>query len=156
MAPTSRAVPPGTLTLLEQELTLLARHQLSSSGQTPDLELDRSGYQLLSRLELGPLSLGGLAEAFKLDVSTVNRQIASLRRKDLVERINDPEGGVAKLLRPTRRGRTLLAQDRRVRHGHVSQVIADWDPDDVAQLQSLLAKFNTSIEDLEGRPWPRG
>src|ERR1700760_3477817 len=94
-----------SLALLEQELTLLARHQLSS-GLDPDLHLDRSGYQLLGRLELGPLSLSGLAEAFRLDVSTVSRQVAALRRKGLVERIPDPDGGMAKLLRPTRLGLT--------------------------------------------------
>ena len=155
-APASvRTSTPPVLALLEQELTLLARHQLSSNLHDPDLGLDRSGYQLLSRLELGPLSLGGLAEAFKLDVSTVNRQIAALRRKDLVERIPDPAGGLAKLLRPTRQGRALLGKDRTVRHGHVAQVIADWDPADVTRLQELLALFNTSIENLEGRPWPR-
>ena len=146
----------STLALLEQELTLLARHQLSSSHQTPDLALDRSGYQLLSRLELDALSLGGLAEAFKLDVSTVNRQVAALRAKGLVERIPDPAGGMAKLLRPTRRGRSLLRKDREVRYGHVGQVVADWDADDVVRLHDLLARFNASIEALEGRPWPRG
>jgi DNA-binding MarR family transcriptional regulator len=145
----------NTLALLEQELTLLARHQISSSQHQPDLDLDRSAYQLLSRLELGPLSLGGLAEAFKLDVSTVNRQVAALRSKDLVERIDDPRGGVAKLLRPTGRGLTLLRQDREVRHGHVAQVLEHWDATDVDQLGALLARFNMSIEALEGRPWPR-
>jgi DNA-binding MarR family transcriptional regulator len=150
--PTSTAT---SLALLEQELTLLARHQLSSNQHEPDLHLDRSGYQLLSRLELGALSLGGLAEAFKLDVSTVNRQVAALRRKDLVERVPDPAGGVAKLLRPTRRGLSLLRKDREVRHGHVARVIEDWDAGDVARFRELLALFNTSIEALEGRPWPR-
>lgn len=151
----TRTSTTSTLALLEQELTLLARHQISSSHHQPDLGLDRSAYQLLSRLELGPLSLGGLAEAFKLDVSTVNRQVATLRRKDLVERIADPDGGVAKLLRPTRRGLTLLRQDRKVRHGHVAQVLEHWAPADVEQLSALLARFNSSIEALEGRPWPR-
>jgi DNA-binding MarR family transcriptional regulator len=144
-----------TLALLEQELTLLARHQLSSNQHEPDLHLDRSGYQLLSRLEVGPLSLGALAEAFKLDVSTVNRQVAALRRKDLVERVADPAGGMAKLLRPTRRGRELLRKDRKVRHGHVATVLEGWDPADVERLHELLARFNASIEALEGRPWPR-
>lgn len=144
-----------TLALLEQELTLLARHQLSSNQHEPDLHLDRSGYQLLSRLELGPLSLGGLAEAFKLDVSTVNRQVAALRRKDLVERVPDPAGGMAKLLRPTRRGLDLLRKDRKVRHGHVARVLEGWNPADVERLHELLARFNGSIEVLEGRPWPR-
>ncbi len=155
-SPARENVTGGTLALLEQELTLLARHQLSSNQHEPDLGLDRSGYQLLTRLELGPLSLGGLAEAFKLDVSTVNRQVASLRRKGLVERVGDPDGGLAKLLRPTRSGLALLRKDRKVRHGHVAHVIEDWDPADVERLQELLALFNTSIEALEGRPWPRG
>ena len=30
-----------------------------------------------------------------------------------------------------------------------------WDPDDVARLAELLARFNVSIEGLEGRRWPR-
>jgi DNA-binding MarR family transcriptional regulator len=144
-----------TIALLEQELTLLARHQLSSAQHNPELALDRSGFQLLGRLELEPLSLKQLAEAFRLDISTVNRQIASLRRKGLVERIVDPAGGVAQLLRPTRRGLTLLRQDRETRHRQITQVIADWDNAEVDALQAMLAKFNVSIESLEGQSWPR-
>lgn len=141
--------------LLELELTLLARHQLSSAQHNPDLGLDRSGYQLLGRLELEPLSLKQLAELFRLDVSTVNRQIASLRRKGLVERIADPGGGVAQLLRPTRRGLAQLRADRTTRYGQIAQVLESWDPEDVARLQEMLAKFNSSIESLEGQAWPR-
>ena len=141
--------------LLEQELTLLSRHQLSSAQHNPDLVLDRSAFQLLGRLELEPLSLKQLAEAFRLDVSTVNRQVASLRRKGLVERIADPGGGVAQLLRPTRRGLRLLRTDRATRHGQIGQVLAGWDPEDVDRLHDLLAKFNRSIESLEGQSWPR-
>lgn len=144
-----------TIELLEQELTLLARHQLSSAAHTPDLVLDRSGYQLLSRLELEPLTLKQLAEAFRLDVSTVNRQVAALRRKGLAERIDAPDGGVARLLRPTQKGLALLQQDRAMRHSQVSRVLENWDAEEVAALRELLAKFNTSIEDLEGRRWPR-
>lgn len=140
---------------LEQELTLLARHQLSSAQHTPDLELDRSGYQLLSRLELEPMSLRQLAEAFRLDVSTVNRQVAALRRKGLVERIADPDGGIARLLRPTRTGLTLLRQDRATRVRQVSGVLVDWTPDQIETLLESLARFNEAIEDAEGRPWPR-
>ncbi len=144
-----------TIALLEQELTLLARHQLSSAVHSPDLALDRSGYQLLSRLELSALTLKQLAEAFRLDISTVNRQVAALRRKGLVERQADPAGGVAQVLRPTRTGLTLLRRDRSVRHGQVAQVLETWEPDDVAQLHTLLERFNTSIEALEGQRWPR-
>jgi DNA-binding MarR family transcriptional regulator len=148
------ATATDSLVLLEQELTLLARHHLSNV-QHAELALDRSGYQLLGRLELEPMSLGRLAEAFRLDVSTVNRQIAALREKGLVERIPDPEGGVARLVRPTRRGRDLLRADRRTRRGHLARVIEGWEDHDVAELNRLLTRLNTSIEELEGRPWPR-
>ena len=145
----------GVVELLEQELTLLSRHQLSSAHHNPDLVLDRSAYQLLGRLEHGPLSLQQLAEAFRLDISTVNRQVASLRRKGLVERITDPAGGVAQLLRPTRKGLALLRADRVTRHRQIGQVLETWDSEDVGRLQEMLAKFNLSIESLEGQPWPR-
>ena len=121
----------------------------------PDLVLERSAYQLLGRLELGALSLKQLSEAFRLDVSTVNRQVASLRRKGLVERISDPAGGVAQLLRPTRRGLAMLRADRTTRYRQIGSVLEDWDPREVDQLQELLAKFNLSIESLEGQAWPR-
>jgi DNA-binding MarR family transcriptional regulator len=145
----------ATVALLEQELTLLARHQLSSAQHNPDLGLDRSGYQLLGRLELEPLSLKQLAEAFRLDISTVNRQIASLRRKGLVERIADPGGGLAQLLRPTRRGLAQLRADRQTRYGQIGQVLDGWDSEDVDRFHDLLAQFNLSIESLEGQSWPR-
>lgn len=154
----TRATPDsltGTIELLEQELTLLARHQLSSAQHTPDLHLDRSGYQLLSRLELGALTLKQLAAAFRLDISTVNRQVAALRAKGLVERVADPDGGIARLLRPTERGLDLLHEDRAVRHRQVSSVLVDWRPQDIERLQALLSRFNESIEALEGEAWPR-
>ncbi len=155
MTTTSDRTTTDLLALLEQELTLLARHQLSSAQHDPDLELDRSGYQLLSRLRLGPLSLGQLAEAFRLDVSTVNRQVAALLRAGLVERLPDPGGSLARVIRPTRSGLARLRHDRRAKQGRVRQIIDTWDEADVARFHELLARFNGSIEALEGRPWPR-
>ncbi|WP_310962004.1 MarR family winged helix-turn-helix transcriptional regulator [Nocardioides terrisoli] len=140
---------------LEVELALLARHQLRSRQHDEQMLLDRSGYHLLGRLEHGPLTLAQLAEAFSLDVSTVNRQMAALRTAGLVERVADPEGGAALLLRPTREGLRRLRSDRRAARAGIEKVLADWDDADVAALTDLLRRFNTSIEALEGRPWPR-
>lgn len=140
---------------VEVELSLLSRHQIHSSQHAPDRLLDRSGYALLGRLEHGPLSLKQLADAFRLDQSTVNRQINALRRDGLVERIADPEGGLALLLRPTRTGLARLRRDREVSRDQVGRVLDGWDPDEIAGFAALLRKFNDSIERLEGRPWPR-
>ncbi|HET6168119.1 MAG TPA: MarR family transcriptional regulator [Marmoricola sp.] len=140
---------------LEVELSLLARHHLHSSQHSDDRLLDRSGYHLLSRLELGPLTLKQLAEAFRLDPSTVNRQVNALLRSGLVERTSDPDGAVAKVLRPTPKGLDLLHRDRAVVQGQVARVVEGWSRRDRVELHRLLEKLNTSIEALEGRPWPR-
>ena len=155
---TSPATRPSSLTGvagLESELTLLARHTLQTSQHAPDRFLDRSGYQLLGRLEHGPLSLKQLAEAFRLDQSTVNRQVNALRRGGLVRRVADPDGGTALLIEPTTQGRAALRRDRAVAHRQLGDVLADWTATDIEQLHAMLEKFNVSIENLEGRPWPR-
>jgi DNA-binding MarR family transcriptional regulator len=141
---------------VEVELTLLGRHAMHSSQHTEDRQLDRSGYHLLGRLQHAPLSLRQLAEAFRLDQSTVNRQVNRLLASGLVERIADPDGGTALLIRPTTEGTKALARDRAVARDQVAQVLDHWPDDEVAELQRMLRKFNTSIEELEGTPWPRG
>ena len=140
---------------VERELSLLARHQLHSTQHAPNRSLDRSGYALLGRLEHGPMTLKQLACAFRLDQSTVNRQVNALRRDGLVERISDPDGGVAQLLRPTREGLRRLRRDREVGREQIGQVVAGWDIADIEAFAELLHRFNSSIEALEGRPWPR-
>lgn len=152
---TTSAVSDNAVSDVEAEMSLLSRHQIHSSQHAPDRVLDRSGYALLSRLEHGPMSLRQLAEAFRLDQSTVNRQINALRRHGLVERVADPDGGVALLVRPTRKGRAHLERDRDVSREQIGKVLADWSRDDVAEFGRLLRQFNHSIEHLEGRPWPR-
>jgi DNA-binding MarR family transcriptional regulator len=151
----SRRPPKALLAALETELTLLARHHLHASQRGADRLLDRSGYHLLGRLEHGPMSLKQLSEAFRLDPSTVNRQVAALLRAGLVERVADPDGGVARLLRPTAKGLDHLHRDRAAIQADVGKVLSGWDREDALRLCELLERFNTSIEELEGGPWPR-
>ena len=68
---------------------------------------------------------------------------------------DDPDGGVALLVRPTRKGRSHLERDRDVSREQIGKVLAGWSRDDVAEFGRLLRQFNNSIEHLEGRPWPR-
>lgn len=143
---------------IERELRLVGRHASmgSSSDCPPGDRLERSAYLLLSRIELdGPLSIGQLADAFGLDASTVNRQTAALLRTDLAERIPDPDGGMARKLRITAEGRRRLRANRAWATDGLGIVLADWTPDEVATLAHALLRFNTTIEEKEGRPWPR-
>ncbi|GAA4072343.1 MarR family winged helix-turn-helix transcriptional regulator [Nonomuraea soli] len=119
--------------------------------------LDRSAYLLLSRLQAeGPMSIGELSDAFRLDVSTLNRQTAAMLKSDLVERIPDPGGGIARKFRITTEGRDRLEEERAAGVASLDRVLAGWSADDVAAFAGYLRRFNTDIERLAGRPWPRG
>lgn len=50
------------------------------------------------------MSIGQLSDAFGLDASTLNRQTAAMLRGNLVERIADPDGGIARKFRITAEG----------------------------------------------------
>lgn len=138
------------LILLTRHLTQLQRH--ASSGLAP---LDRSAFTLLSRIERGgPMSIGQLRDAIGLDDSTLNRQTAAAVRAGYIERIRDPEGGVAKKFALTDSGRGRLAKEYEAIHRVLRPVVASWSDERVAALSHEIRSFNESLEALEGRSWP--
>lgn len=148
--------PQQAINALEREFTLFSRHYLTNRQARAGQTLERSAYLLLNRLEAQELmSLKELAEAFRLDVSTINRQVAPLLRQGLLERVPDPDGGLARKLAPTQLGLQRLAADRERSRQSLAEVLRDWPEEDVDQLLRMLMSFNVSIEDLEGQRWPR-
>lgn len=146
--------PTGSI---EYETMLLGRHvHMGARSKRTSGNLDRSAYILLSRLRMeGPMSIGELSEAFGLDASTLNRQTAAMLRADLVERIPDAEGGIARKFRVTDEGARRLDEARTELVSGLDRVLADWTPAEVAGFAAYLKRFNTDIENLDGRPWPR-
>ncbi|MFB7512193.1 MarR family winged helix-turn-helix transcriptional regulator [Streptomyces sp. NPDC056144] len=144
--------------LVEFETMLLSRHAhlYAPRSRAAGGQLDRSAYVLLSRIEMhGPMSIGQLSEAFGLDASTLNRQTAAMLRTGVVERIPDPEGGIARKFRITEEGARRLAADRDANIEGLDRVMEHWSAEDVARFAAFLERFNQDIERLEGRPWPR-
>lgn len=143
---------------LVRELMLVNRHfvlGVADSYRGGD-RLDRSAFILLSRLEAeGPMSIGQLAEAFGLDTSTVNRQTAAMLRIGVAERIPDPDGGLARKLRITEDGRKRLSSEREWSVGGLRRLLRDWAPEEVDHFLGALTRFNQSVEEVSGRPWPR-
>lgn len=132
------------------------RRQGAGGRQCAGDRLDRSAYFLLSFLDAeGALSIGQLADALGLDVSTVNRQTGALLRAGLLERIPDPQGGLARKLRATALGAGRLTADRERRRAGLARVLADWTPEEVARFEDALTRFNREVEADEGRSWPR-
>lgn len=147
---------PAALTRLAFELTLLSRHFPASVLRRPGYHLDRSAFLILTRLEIdSPLSLRELADAFRLDASTINRQVGAMLKQGLVERVSDPDGGIARKIRASDEGLAQLAADRALSRANIGTVVSDWSDDDITLLSGLVARFNGSIEQLEENPWPR-
>lgn len=149
---------------LERELMLVARcHVLTPRDRkTSDADpcgpdrLDRSAYLVLSRLDTeGAMSIGQLADAFQLDVSTINRQTGALLRGGLAERIPDPDGGLARKLRVTALGTERLTAERDRRRTSLARLLEDWTPEDLSRFGEALTRFNREVEAQDGRPWPR-
>ncbi|TGB13588.1 MarR family transcriptional regulator [Streptomyces sp. MZ04] len=143
---------------VEFETMLLGRHSHLYNPRTRATggRLDRSAYVLLSRIQMdGPMSIGQLSEAFGLDASTLNRQTAAMLRAGLVERIPDPDGGLARKFRISAEGEHQLDADRADYTRGLEKVFSDWSPEEVAAFATYLQRFNGDIERLEGHPWPR-
>ncbi|WP_128380976.1 MarR family winged helix-turn-helix transcriptional regulator [Streptomyces cavernae] len=143
---------------VEYENMLLGRYQhlSKSNGRPKDSTLERSAYILLSRIRVqGPMSIGELSDAFGLDASTLNRQTAAVLRTGLVERIPDPEGGIARKFRITEEGERRLDEERERNVQILERIMADWSDEEIAVFANCLQRFNTDIERFHGRPWPR-
>ncbi|MER6563781.1 MarR family transcriptional regulator [Streptomyces sp. NPDC001027] len=143
---------------VEYEQMLLSRHTFLNQrgGRRKNSVLERSAYVLLSRIRVqGPMSIGELSDAFGLDASTLNRQTAAAMRARLIERIPDPEGGMARKFRLTDEGLRLLDMEREGIIEILDQVMHDWSDDDIAAFAGYLRRFNNGIEAIGGRPWPR-
>ncbi|MEU5716813.1 MarR family transcriptional regulator [Streptomyces sp. NPDC020403] len=143
--------------LIEFETMVLGRHlQPSAPRSRRGGGLDRSAYTLLSRIRMqGPMSIGQLSDAFGLDASTLNRQTAAMLRAGLVERIPDPDGGIARKFRITDEGQRGLDAERAENIRGLERVMEEWAPEEVADFAGYLKRLNIDIENLDGRPWPR-
>ncbi|SDN31747.1 DNA-binding transcriptional regulator, MarR family [Streptomyces sp. cf386] len=143
---------------IERELLILTRHKEMRAPRGPrgGDPLDQSAYVLLNRIETqGPMSIPDFVEAFGLAASTFTRQTSALLRNGLVERALDPAGGVARKFRITEEGVRLLSEQREGIVTGLSTVVADWTPDRLDRFIADLRQFNTDIERITGRPWPR-
>ncbi|WP_330172280.1 MarR family transcriptional regulator [Streptomyces sp. NBC_01498] len=143
---------------VEYEQMLLSRYSFlnQKGGRRKDGVLERSAYILLSRIRLqGPMSIGELSDAFGLDASTLNRQTAAVLRAGFVERMADPEGGMARKFRITDEGARVLDEEREGIVRSLDRVMADWPEEEIAAFAACLRRFNSDIERLAGRPWPR-
>jgi DNA-binding MarR family transcriptional regulator len=145
------------LETLVREQMLLTRFALQGvAPKDREVPLDRSAVILLSRLRAqGPMTVAELADAFDMDVSTIHRQTTAAMKSDLLERITDPDGGVARKLRPTDEGLRRLDAELEARKDGFGRILADWSQGEIADFVRHLRRYNQAVEARRGKSWPR-
>lgn len=133
---------------IEQQLFTLFRHTAAIQVRTPegDVEMDRSTYVILCLLEdTGPQRLGHIAAEFRLDPSTITRQVQSVVQLGLATKTTDPADRRASILSLTGAGRTAVRTAREVRQRHLDLLLADWTPEEREHFLGALTRFNATI-----------
>lgn len=131
---------------IEYEQMLLSRYTIAQHRHAQGL--DRSVYLLMSRIaEQGPMSIGELSTAFRLDVSTLQRQTTGALREGLLERTLDPAGSVARKFMLTDLGKVRLGEVREHSVRAIDRILSGWPAEDVNAFADLLHRFNVAIEE---------
>ncbi len=94
-----------------------------------------------------------LAQAARLDKSTMVVALDALEEEGLVERRPDPKDRRARIVVPTDAGRDLLARAEEVVLGVEGEVLADMDAEELRALRGLLTRLvvgRRSVEDELG------
>ncbi|ROO88443.1 MarR family transcriptional regulator [Actinocorallia herbida] len=133
--------------IIEREMTAFARRaRAAAAWMHPELSL--VSFTLLSRLEDRDGSrVVDLAAHYRLDKSTVSRQVAALERDGLIERRPDPGDHRAQVLHLTAAGRRALAGASARRHELFAERLADWPAEDLARFADYVVAFNARARD---------
>jgi DNA-binding MarR family transcriptional regulator len=110
--------------------------------------VDPSQAALLYTLKIrGALRLGDIAEAMKLDASTVSRHVQQLGDRGFIERGPDPEDGRASIISLTDEGSAGLTSSFEQRRDILAEAITDWNDEDRELLRAQLIRLATALGD---------
>ncbi|WP_454051214.1 MarR family winged helix-turn-helix transcriptional regulator [Cellulomonas sp. Marseille-Q8402] len=110
-------------------------------------ELERSAYLVLGVLaEEGATSVNAIADALRLDPSTVTRQVLAMEQAGHVLRSTHPGDGRVTLVEPTEAGIAALAETREVRARLYGEILDAWPREDLRQLARLLTRLNADVD----------
>lgn len=148
------AMQVNTATLSEPETAdeavlqlMMALGRRFRQRQPGDL-LDPAQAGLLYTLKCrGAMRLGDVADAMKLDASTVSRHVQQLSDKGFLQRDPDPQDARARIIDISAEGRAALKSSFDQRRAFVAEVLADWSDRDRNQLRTLLSRLTTALGD---------
>ncbi|NRQ51692.1 MarR family winged helix-turn-helix transcriptional regulator [Aeromicrobium stalagmiti] len=96
----------------------------------------------------GAMRLGDIAEAMKLDASTVSRHVHQLGERGFLDREPDPDDGRARIIAISDSGRASLRHTFDQRRAIITAALTDWDDADRDRLRHDLARLTATLGDL--------
>jgi DNA-binding MarR family transcriptional regulator len=142
-------MPDDSLRTIEAQVAMLLRlsDRTRRAGARARGEIERSAYLVLGVLaQDGPTSVNAIADALRLDPSTVTRQVLAMEQAGQVVRAADASDGRVTLVRPTEAGLEALERTRDVRARLYGEVLDGWSADDRAALARLLTRLNDDVD----------
>jgi DNA-binding MarR family transcriptional regulator len=110
--------------------------------------VDPAQASLLYTLKIhGSMRLGDLAEAMKLDASTVSRHVQQLSDRGQIEREHDPEDARARIIVLTDAGRTSLKHTFDQRRAIIAEAMTDWTDTEREDLRDVLVRLTSLLPD---------
>lgn len=148
--PTGPGTPgPDAVETLVQALTRQVRtlHALKAQVARGQTEAERAMHTVLFVLhDIGPQRVSALAEHLVTDPSTTSRQTAELVKRELLERLPDPDDRRASLLAVTAAGREVVATLRAQRRELLGHAVHDWTDAEVHDLARSLDRFTDGLD----------
>lgn len=131
-----------TVERLSAELVIYAGRLVRAVTRRTNQELPAATLRLLSQIdELGPSTIGHLAEADRCRQPTMSNAVQNLVDKGWARKQPNPHDARSSLVDLTEAGRTVLSEARRRNAGAVVERLArvpDHDIDDLARAVALL------------------
>lgn len=147
-------VDADVVATIELELLKLVR-QLETYGRRSSLyvQVDRAGYLAMRMLDcLGPVSTNTLAQALRLDASTVTRQVTALERGGFIERRADRADKRSSSIVLTTEGRRCMHDVQQQRRTGIEALVGDWGTAERSAFGLALARLNASLEQSAAPP----
>jgi len=114
--------------------------------------IDYSAFPILKLLlHQGPMRLSALAQALRLDASTVSRHARQLEDRGLLERTDDPDDGRASRVEVSEAGRASLEQAFEARHHVISAALEGISESERETLRDLLHRVVKTLTDQHDR-----
>lgn len=110
--------------------------------------LDRPSFVVLDTLDThGPLRVSELAEACGVDISTMSRLVARLKRSELVTARPVEGDRRAVLLEATDEGLSQARRLKEARRNGLAAFLCDWTAEERATFARLMARFVASLDE---------